>query len=50
MLKKIGSAARREIEDMMETQVNLQLWVKVRREWRDSEIYMKNYGYDAKDV
>ena len=44
MLKKIGSAARREIEDMMETQVNLQLWVKVRREWRDSEIYMKNYG------
>ena len=50
MLKKIGSAARRELEDMMETQVNLQLWVKVRREWRDSEIYMKNYGYDAKDV
>ena len=50
MLKKIGSAARREIEDMIETQVNLQLWVKVRREWRDSEIYMKNYGYDAKDV
>ena len=50
MLKKIGSAARREIEDMMETQVNLPLWVKVRREWRDSEIYMKNYGYDAKDV
>ena len=50
MLKKIGSAARREIEDMMEMKVNLQLWVKVRREWRDSEIYMKNYGYDVKDV
>lgn len=45
MLKKIGSAARREIEDMMETKVNLQLWVKVRREWRDSELLMKNYGY-----
>lgn len=50
MLKKIGSAARKEIEDMMETQINLKLWVKVRKEWRDSEIYMKNYGYDVKDV
>lgn len=50
MLKKIGTAARQEIENMMETQVNLKLWVKVRKEWRDSEIYMKNYGYDVKDV
>lgn len=45
MLKKIGSAARREIENLMGAKVNLQLWVKVRREWRDSELYMKNYGY-----
>ena len=45
MLKRIGSAARREIEEMMETKVNLQLWVKVRKEWRDSELLMKNYGY-----
>ena len=45
MLKKIGSAARREIENLMGARVNLQLWVKVRREWRDSELYMKNYGY-----
>lgn len=45
MLKKIGSAARREIENLMGAQVNLKLWVKVRREWRDSELYMKNYGY-----
>ncbi len=50
MLKKIGTAARREIENMMETKINLQLWVKVRKEWRDSELYMKNYGYDQKDV
>mgnify|MGYP005772528865 FL=1 len=50
MLKKIGSEARREIERMMEMQVNLQLWVKVRREWRDSELYMKNYGYNVKDL
>ena len=44
MLKKIGTAARIEIENLMGTRVNLQLWVKVRREWRDSEPYMKNYG------
>ncbi len=49
MLKKIGSAARTEIEKMMETQVNLKLWVKVRREWRDSELYMKNYGYNPNE-
>lgn len=50
MLKKIGTVTRREIENMMETKVNLQLWVKVRKEWRDSELYMKNYGYNQKDV
>lgn len=49
MLKKIGTAARREIENLMDTKVNLQLWVKVRKEWRDSELYMKNYGYNPKD-
>lgn len=45
MLKKIGSAARFEIEKMMEQQINLKIWVKVRKEWRDSELLMKNYGY-----
>ena len=45
MLKKIGSAARYEIEALMDTRVNLQLWVKVRKEWRDNELYLKNYGY-----
>lgn len=45
MLKRIGTVARREIEDMMETQVNLQIWVKVRREWRDNDTLLKNYGY-----
>ncbi len=50
MLKRIGTAARREIENMMEIQVNLQLWVKVRKEWRDSDILMKNYGYNQKDM
>lgn len=50
MLKRIGTDARKEIEAMLEMKVNLQLWVKVRKEWRDSELYMKNYGYDKKDV
>lgn len=45
MLKKIGTAARIEIENLMGAKVNLQLWVKVRKEWRNSELYMKNYGY-----
>ena len=45
MLKKIGSAARYEIEILVGAKVNLQLWVKVRREWRDNELYLKNYGF-----
>ena len=45
MLKKIGSNARYEIEHMLEQKVNLKLWVKVRKEWRDSDFYLKNYGY-----
>ena len=35
---------------MLEARVNLRLWVKVRKEWRDSDLYMKNYGYDPKDI
>lgn len=50
MLKRIGTAARKDIEDMMEGQVNLKLWVKVRKEWRDSDIQMKNFGYNPKDI
>lgn len=50
MLKKIGSQARREIEGLLDTQVNLQLWVKVRKEWRDSELFMKNYGYNEREI
>ena len=46
MLKKIGSAARFEIERMLEKQVNLKLWVKVKKDWRDSDYLLKNFGYD----
>lgn len=49
MLKKIGSLARREIEDMLECQVNLKLWVKVKKDWRDSDFLLKNFGYNPRD-
>ncbi len=50
MLKKIGSYARPEIEDLLEMQVNLQLWVKVKKDWRDSDFLLKNFGYNEKDT
>lgn len=50
MLKRIGQAARREIENVLEMQVNLQLWVKVKKDWRDSDTLIKNFGYNSKDI
>lgn len=50
MLKKIGSSARPDIEDLLEMQVNLQLWVKVKKDWRDSDFLLKNFGYNPKDI
>ena len=50
MLKKIGTASRLEIEDQLQSQVNLKLFVKVRKDWRDSECFVRNYGYDIKKV
>ncbi|MBE5970011.1 MAG: GTPase Era [Lachnospiraceae bacterium] len=46
MLKKIGSNARFEIERLIEAKANLKLWVKVKKEWRDSDFLLKNFGYD----
>ena len=45
MLKKIGSTARYEIEKMLDCKVNLKLWVKAQKNWRDSDYMMKNFGY-----
>ena len=45
MLKKIGTNARFEIERLLECQVHLKLWVKVKKDWRDSEFLLKNFGY-----
>ncbi len=46
MLKKIGSLARRDIENLVERQVNLKLWVRVKKDWRDSDYLLKNFGYN----
>lgn len=45
MLKKIGTQARTEIEGLLATKVNLKLWIKVKKDWRDSDFLIRNYGY-----
>ena len=50
MLKKIGSNARYELERMLDSKVNLKLWVKVKKDWRDSDFMIKNFGYDKKEI
>lgn len=47
MLKKIGTQARMEIENLLDCKVNLKLWVKVKKDWRDSDFLIKNYGYNT---
>lgn len=50
MLKKIGSAARYEIEHMLGQKANLKLWVKVKKDWRESDYLVRNFGYDKKEL
>ena len=50
MLKKIATMARKDIENLMDISVNLKVWVKVRKDWRDSDIQMRNFGYNIKDL
>lgn len=45
MLKKIGTQARQDIENLLDCRVNLKLWVKVKKDWRDSDFLVKNFGY-----
>ena len=49
MLKKIGSQARQDIENLLDCKVNLKLWVKVKKDWRDSDFLVKNFGYRPSD-
>ena len=50
MLKKIGSNARYELERMLDARVNLKIWVKVRKDWRDSAFMIKKFGYNKKEI
>ena len=50
MLKKIGTNARYEMERLLDAKVNLKLWVKVKKDWRDSDFMIKNFGYDKKEI
>lgn len=45
MLKKIGTKARISMENLLDMKVNLKLWVKVKKDWRDSDTLLRNYGY-----
>ena len=47
MLKKIGTQARHDIEDFLQKKVDLRLWVKVKKGWRDSDFLLKNFGYQS---
>ena len=50
MLKEIGKLARADIEMLLGTRVFLDLWVKVKKDWRDSDFLLKNFGYNPKDL
>ena len=50
MLKKIGTNARYEIERLLASPINLQIWIKVKKDWRDSDFLLKNFGYDQKQI
>ena len=50
MLKKIGIRARQDISALLGSEINLQLWVKVKKDWRDSDFMLKNFGYDPKRI
>ena len=49
-LKKIGEESRKDIERMLNQKVFLELWVKVKERWRDSDILSSNLGYDKRDI
>lgn len=50
MLKQIGTNARRDIEKLLGSPIYLELWVKVKKDWRDSDFLLKNFGYDSKQL
>ena len=49
-LKEIGSRARQDIEHFLGVKVNLQIWVKIKERWRDSDFLIRNFGFDKKEL
>ena len=49
MLKKIGSEAREDMQDYFGCKVNMQIWVKVKEDWRNRAQILQNFGYDEKN-
>ncbi|OON98491.1 MAG: GTPase Era [Epulopiscium sp. Nele67-Bin004] len=50
MIKNIGTNARRDIERLLGSKIYLNLWVKIKKNWRDSDFLLKNYGYNNRDM
>lgn len=50
MIKSIGTKARYDIERLLGSKIYLTLWVKIKKNWRDSDFLIKNYGYNNKDL
>ena len=50
MLKRIGSTARYDMQRLLGSPIYLQIWVKVKKDWRDSDFLLKNFGYDKKNI
>jgi GTP-binding protein Era len=50
MIKKIGAAARKEISGLLGSPINLQLWLKVRKKWRDNDFLLRGLGYDERQL
>lgn len=49
MLKRVGSNAREDIESFLNCKINLQLWVKVKEDWRNRENLLENFGFNKND-
>lgn len=49
MLKRIGTQARIDMEKLLNTKVNLKIWVKIKKDWRDSEYLLKNFGFEQRE-
>ncbi|WP_341843930.1 GTPase Era [Latilactobacillus sakei] len=50
IIKEIGICSRREIEALLGEKVNLKLWVKIQKNWRDNNQYLREFGYNKKEI